>query len=132
MKNLKILLVVTLLNLGFNVSFAADKTPTQTANVPARQAARMVWLDPKTGKLISKPTAGTTKALKLSESEVNAIKRSDKGLIPITMTDGSTMVDLHGRYQHLSTATIDQTGKAKVHYCGINDNHKHEENGEAQ
>lgn len=58
--------------------------------------------------------------------------RSDIGLYPVELPNGYTIVDLQGRYQHMSTATIDSNGKLSTHFCGMKDkpNHKHVKSGE--
>ncbi|MFK8011270.1 MAG: hypothetical protein AB8B80_04465 [Marinicellaceae bacterium] len=108
-----------------------NQPASASVNAPT-QSAKVVWLDPESGKIVSKKPTGATDSLRLSNSESNALNRSDEGLVPQIMPDGHVKVDLQGRYRHMSTVTLDSNGKQK-HSCNTKvTEHKHGHKGETQ
>ena len=118
-----------LLGLSFIISssFAEE---TKIVNAPAFQSAHIVYMNQTTGEITSKKPNDTRNLLQLSTAEANAMNHSDEGLVPVTMPDGHVMVDLQGRYQHLSTATYQADGTVETHLCGMKSKktHTHENN----
>src|SRR4029453_18514001 len=72
-------------------------TPPQPA--PA-EAGMMAYIDPETGDLTTGPAPASE--LELDADTQNALRHDDLGLEVKTRADGSKVMNLQGRYQHVS------------------------------
>ena len=82
---------------------AVDSTPGT--------AAMRASIDPETGELIQ----GHSPATKADNPELqNMLSRSTEGLVEEHHPDGRVHVDLQGRFQSASVATIDSSGKVQT------------------
>jgi hypothetical protein len=84
--------------------------------VAARPAAvavsgMVVGLDPETGRL-GMPSAD--QMLQLSAVERTGMLRSTAGLTSVRRADGSTMVNLQGRFMDYSVARLDAAGRPRL------------------
>ncbi len=92
---------------------SASSTPsnhTTTTQAPG-SAGMVVALDPETGTF-GLPSAEQAKAL---EQQMKAsLNQTDAGLLFVNHPDGSTSVDLQGRFQSMSVAQIGPDGRART------------------
>ncbi len=82
-----------------------------SAPTSAPGAALRVQLDPETGEIV--PVTGLDKA-QLDRQMSQLLNRTSAGLREVHHADGGVSVDLEGRFQSLSVATIDSTGKVQT------------------
>ncbi len=81
------------------------------------QGGWTAWLDPATGELSKeKPPEGVV--LPLDDKTMYNFLTSGVNLIPETRPDGSVIVDLQGRFQQGSVATINDAGEVEIHRIG--------------
>lgn len=87
-----------------------DAPATEDAD-PAEIAviAQRVYLDPQSGRLLSKPPPGAD-VLTLSPAELNMLSTSHDGLVERPLPGGGYMVDLQGRFRHVAVATVAADG----------------------
>ncbi len=86
--------------------------PTAPADPASDHAAALrVQLDPETGEIV--PVTGLDKA-ELDRQMSQMLNRSADGLREARHADGGVSVDLEGRFQSLSVATIDSTGQVQT------------------
>ena len=92
---------------------AADSVAASaaTVSVPA-EAGMMAYVDPETGDLTTGPAPAG--GLELDADTHNALRRDDSGLEVVTRADGSKVMNLQGRYQHVSVIHIDANGVKTV------------------
>ena len=86
----------------------ANHTPTNQA---PGTAGMVVAIDPETGT-VGMPSAEQMKAF--DEQMKTSLNQSEVGLEFINHPDGSTSVDLQGRYQSVSIAQIGPDGRAQT------------------
>lgn len=140
MKTRELLMGLLLAGAGFAVAaapaFAADNESapagqTQTrsgarpeeppavtpATVPGGGSGVMIYIDPKTGRLLKEPAPGTV-PLAVSPALDNARSTSHQGLVevPSPVPGGGVEVDLQGRFQNPLIGTIDADGKVRMHH----------------
>jgi hypothetical protein len=89
----------------------ASSGPDQGAAAPA-EAGMMAYIDPETGDLTTGPVSAGE--LELDTETHNALRRDDSGLDVVTRADGSKVMNLQGRYQHVSVIHIDANGVKTV------------------
>jgi hypothetical protein len=92
---------------------SASSTPsthTSTTQAPGT-AGMVVALDPETGT-VGMPTAEQMKAF--DDQMKASLNQSDVGLEFVNRPDGSTIVDLQGRYQSMSIAKIGPDGRPQT------------------
>jgi hypothetical protein len=92
---------------------SASTTPanhTSTTQAPGT-AGMVVAIDPETGT-VGMPSAEQMKAF--DEQMKSSLNQSDVGLEFINHPDGSTSVDLQGRYQSVSIAKIGADGRPQT------------------
>ena len=87
------------------------------AGMPVGLRAMRVYRDPATGKLTHRPPPGV--ALRLSEEMQRRVSRSSDGLKSRTLLDGTSLLDLEGRYLLLSVAKLGSEGTL-VNECFTN------------
>lgn len=75
---------------------------------PAREAGMMAYIDPETGDLTTGPAPASE--FELDADTQNALRHDDSGLEVKTRVDGSKVMNLQGRYQHVSVIHIDANG----------------------
>ena len=75
-------------------------TPSEVGNSSLR-----AFIDPETGALSSQPAPRPS-----GKTLMPALSRSNEGLTPITLPDGTVMVNLQGRFQNAGLARIDAKG----------------------
>ncbi len=93
---------------GTSVAAASATAP---AGAPA-EAGMMAYIDPETGDLTTGPApAGESE---LDAETANAIRHDDAGLKVVTRADGSKVMNLQGRYQHVSILRIDDNGNTST------------------
>lgn len=81
------------------------------------QGGWTAWLDPVTGELSKeKPPEGLV--LYLDDQAMRRFSTSDVDLISETLEDGTVFIDLKGRFQQGSVATIDGAGEVQIHRIG--------------
>jgi len=90
-----------------------EAVQSQSEDGAATKSALIVYLDPRTGRLVNERPEGV-EALRLSEREAESISRSGEGLVVQTAPDGSVMVNLKGRFQHMATAVIGPDGNVTI------------------
>jgi len=95
---------------------ASDAAKTVTASTPPQpapaEAGMMAYIDPETGDLTTGPAP--TSELELDLDTQNALRHDDLGLEVKTRADGSKVMNLQGRYQHVSVIHIDANGVKTV------------------
>jgi hypothetical protein len=92
-----------------------EEQSTVVSTAAVAPAARMVFIDPATGRIISQQEAAEIgQAIPLSAGLANALSRSSDGLYEVPGPDGGWMVDLHGRFRSATVATIDADGSLRV------------------
>src|SRR5581483_10995246 len=81
---------------------AGASAATATSNTaPAGAPGMTVYIDPRTGAIVSEPAPGTT-ALTLTPREATAFSTSHEGLsqTPNAVPGGGVKLDLQGRFQN--------------------------------
>jgi hypothetical protein len=111
------LLSVTLAGTAAADQGAAEKA--QPENVQA-EAGMRVYVDPETGQLTSTPVTPEQRA-QAESSE--AFRQDDTGLRVVHMPDGSSMMDLQGRFEQATAAQVTAEGKLQT-YCSDADHLK--------
>ena len=92
-------------------AWSQSKSPAKTEKIgTAKVAGMQVAIDPHTGRL-RQPTPEERQAL--ARALGRTLNRSTEGLRTIVHPNGMKSVDLQGRFQSTSVATIDSTGKVK-------------------
>ena len=73
-----------------------------------------VYIDPKTGDVLSEPAPGT-QPLRLTPAERNAFSTSHQGLVavPSSVPGGGVKIDLRGRFQSPFIAVVGADGTAR-------------------
>ncbi len=75
-------------------------------------AGMKAYLDPETGELTIGPSPSSE--VELDAETQNALRRDDEGLKVVRHDDGSSSMDLQGRFQSVSIIRIDENGKAVI------------------
>ena len=96
---------------GTTDSVAASAAAVSIAPAPT-EAGMMAYIDPETGDLTTGPAPAGE--LALDADTQNALRRDDSGLEVVTRADGSKVMNLQGRYQHVSVIHIDANGVKTV------------------
>jgi hypothetical protein len=76
------------------------------------QSSARVYIDPKTGKLGGPPPGVTPPGLSTAVQQM--LSRSDRGLVQSQLPNGAVVVNLQGRFQNVSVATIAPGGDAHI------------------
>lgn len=85
---------------------------TRSAESATAQSAARVYIDPKTGKLGGPPPGVQPPGLSIAVQQM--LSRSDRGLVQSRLSNGTVVVDLQGRFQNVSVATIAPEGDAHI------------------
>ena len=104
------------LGLPLLSSLETESVPVQVpaeVRAPAT-AARIVYIDPATGRLTERPTDSRL-ALVLHEEFVNTLS-SHKGVVVETRQDGTIVISRPGGFRSAVMATIDAGGRVHTHH----------------
>jgi hypothetical protein len=98
---------------------APQASAGKSAAASEGDAGMKVYIDPKTGAIVSEPPPGAP-ALQLSPQEQNALSTSSEGLAPVpnSVPGGGLKIDFKGRFQSPLIATTDENGKVKMEHLG--------------
>ena len=105
--------VVSRQSANGNQSNPTQNATTATANVAGKKyttvrvAGQDLQVDPQTGKL--KPLT-PEEARQLAEGLKGMLNKSTEGLVPDHHADGSTDLDLQGRFQNVTVARVNEDG----------------------
>lgn len=99
------------------MAFAEDETSVSTAAPDTAASGQpgsgmTVHLDPETGEIRGYQVPELRRFP--SRQLERALSRSAAGLQAMTLPDGTVYVDLQGRFGHLQTARIDQSGALQM------------------
>ena len=114
------ILSIVLMGGMFVSCSAQNENPNAASNVNAEQSQSQqgmrVYIDPVTGKPTSPPEE-SEKALPANATRLNT---SSQGLVevPSQVQGGGTMVDLQGRFQSSTSATVGEDGKLTIEHHG--------------
>ncbi len=95
--------------LGFAFEAQRPVTVATTSTVSSHEAGMILNVDPATGQIVDHPVPGSV-SLVLDQDLANDVSTSSEGLQAVHTGHG-TMVDLQGRFNNMSVATIDANGK---------------------
>ncbi len=107
MSRLRIYLVPILALLIISPGWAQSKSKAASPGT-AKVAGMQVAIDPQTGRL-RQPTPEERQAL--AKALGRSLNRSTQGLTVTRFSNGMQRVDLQGRFQSTSVATVDAQGK---------------------
>lgn len=88
------------------VSHAAENT--EPSKPVSAEAGMRAYVDPATGELSGQPVTAEQK--RAAESTDPAFRQDDEGLRIIYFEDGSSMMDLQGRFQQATVAEVQADG----------------------
>lgn len=91
---------------------AAQGDAQRPAVTSTAESASRVYIDPKTRKLGGPPPG--TKPPGLSIAEQNKLSRADTGLKKRLLPNGTSLVNLQGRFQNMSVVTMTPDGKTHM------------------
>jgi hypothetical protein len=96
---------------------APQQPAEQPAAVPESDAGMTVYIDPKTGAVLTEPAPDRT-PLRLTPQERNALSTSHQGLVqvPSSVPGGGVKLDLQGRFQSPMIGTIGPDGKVRLQH----------------
>lgn len=115
MKEIHLLLVIVLLMLGILISQPVSAVEPAKIKQPQNQGGQRAYIDPDTGQMTSSPTPEQTrKALQLSTKEQNAMSTSHAGLVQEEIPGKGIKVDLQGRFQSSTFATVGDSGEVSI------------------
>lgn len=88
-------------------------TNDSSANPVARQG-RMVFIDPKTGEMTSKPSE--EQMSRMAEAQSKSVGRSRSGIAsaPRTMSNGTVIVDLNGQFSKPIKAAVKENNQVEI------------------
>ena len=86
--------------------------PEPPGGMPVAAQGMRVYRDPATGQLGPPPPGVQLPGL--SATELRMLNRSDQGLKPRSLPGGGVAIDLQGRYQNMSMATLGEDGVAAM------------------
>jgi hypothetical protein len=91
--------------------------PAATTPAPQGEGGMTVYVDPKTGQILSEPAPGT-QPLTLSPQERNSLSTSHQGLReePNSVPGGGYKLNLQGRFQNTMFGTVGADGKPRVQH----------------
>jgi hypothetical protein len=93
---------------------SAERAPAPPHEGPAASGSGLrAYRDPQTGRLTSQPTDAQVRDLERLIGE--ALDDSTEGLEVQTAPDGSLYLDLQGRFQSVSLATVEPNGRVRLH-----------------
>jgi hypothetical protein len=116
-KRIYLTLLMMISQVGWGIGGAtADPTTPDDVQVPATtspgQSAARVYIDPKTRKPVGPPPGIEPPGLIIAEQ--NRLSRSDKGLEKRQLPDGTSLVNLQGRFQNMTVVNKTPDGKSHM------------------
>ena len=93
-------------------SARAVTTDAEPAHSAPTDVGMMAYIDPETGDLTTGPAPAGQ--LDIDPELQNALRHDDAGLQVETRADGTKVLNLQGRYQHVSIIHIDEHGVKTV------------------
>ncbi len=114
--------VARLSGLAFGLALA-----TQAATAQQTAPGMTIYIDPRTGAILSQPAPGT-QPLTLSPSDQAAMSTSHDGLVetPSSEPGGGVKLDLQGRYQSSLSAYVGPDGKNRTQHLTEPPGHDHQ------
>jgi hypothetical protein len=103
-----------------NAATEQNASPAQPS--PVQASGLRVFIDPETGQLVSQPITEAQK--KAVEAVDPSFRQDDEGLQIVYFADGSSMMDLQGRFQQATVAEAQPDGSLRT-YCDDADHLKH-------
>lgn len=94
--------------------YASDKAAEAPAASSAAESGLRVYVDPQSGELVSQPV--TEEQRQQAAATEAAFNQDNSDLVSVRMPDGSVMVDLQGRFQQATVATVQADGSIRT-YC---------------
>jgi hypothetical protein len=101
------LLACAVMVVALSPSFTHESA-ANVASAPGASAMR-VYLDPETGAVSSTPTADAT--FEIEAALDNSLRHDTQGLAQVTKADGTTSINLDGRYNDVMVVRVDANGK---------------------
>jgi len=115
-KNIVLLIgAITMLN-----SIPAGAAEPVKIDPPQNQAGYRAYIDPDSGQLTSSPPQQARKSLSLDSIEQNAMSTSDTGLSQEHIPGKGVKLDLQGRFQSSTFATIGESGEVSISHNPVN------------
>lgn len=113
----------------------ASSPPSQV--ISPGGAGQVVYVDPVTGEILPHPPEGTLgRVIELHRRAQEMLSHSEAGLVQKPAPGGGVMVDLQGRFQVLTVATMTDDGAVRTHCLGGVSNsthaHAHGKSGKAR
>ncbi|NDY94299.1 post-PEP-CTERM-1 domain-containing protein [Wenzhouxiangella limi] len=103
--------LVTAMALAEDESSVSTAPPDTETSIQSR-SGMTVHIDPKTGEITGYQAPDPRRLP--SERLERTLSRSAAGLQAVTLPDGTVYVDLQGRFGHLQTARVDQSGALEM------------------
>ena len=109
----------------------AEESPAPTST--AAEVGMRAYVDPATGELSAEPVTAEQK--RAAESADGLFRQDDQGLRIVYFEDGSSMMDLQGRFQQATVAEVQADGRLRT-WCNDADHlalgpHQHDGGAEA-
>jgi hypothetical protein len=115
------LMVGALLGASMITNAATEQEASSAQASPAQASGLRAFIDPETGQLVSQPV---TQAQKNAVEAVDpAFRQDDEGLQIVYFADGSSMMDLQGRFQLATVVETKPDGSLRT-YCSDADHLK--------
>ncbi len=87
------------------------------APAPIGSGGWIAYIDPETGRLTEAPPADGTNVLRADAAFAAGLSTSDAGLVEEVLPDGTVKVNLQGRFQSASYATVLPDGSIAVRHA---------------
>jgi hypothetical protein len=110
-----------LLGASMMSSAATEQEASQVQSAPTNTAGLRAFVDPETGQLVSQPVTDAQK--RAVEAVDPSFRQDDEGLQIVYFADGSSMMDLQGRFQQATVAEAKPDGSLRT-YCNDADHLK--------
>lgn len=111
----------------------SESAPAPAVTAPQGEVGMRAYVDPQSGQLVSEPV---TDEQRRQATEVDpAFSQDSSDLEVVHLPDGSTMMDLQGRFQQATVASVQSDGRLTT-YCNDADHlalgkHSHEAKADA-
>ena len=115
MKKIHLLSIIVLLMLGILISQPVCAAEPVSTKKTQNQGGQRAYIAPDTGQLTSPPTPQHTREpLQFSPKEQNAMSTSHAGLVQEEVPGKGIKVDLRGRFQSSTFATVGDSGEVSI------------------
>lgn len=126
-------LAVALVPCAYAGDRKAESAPTPSAAKAQGEAGMRAYVDPQSGQLVSEPVTDEQK--RQATAVDSAFSQDSSDLEVVHLPDGSTMMDLQGRFQQATVASVQSDGRLTT-YCNDADHlalgkHRHEADSDA-